>query len=206
MDLMNQKQADLLLAKYRIQFSRLYPTKNLKEAIKISKKIGFPVVLKIASEKIIHKSDIGGVITGIKNIPGLKIGYKKIQRIKNEGIYVQKMLFGRELIIGMKRDLHFGPVIMFGLGGVFVEVLEDISFRVAPVAKKDAINMVKEIKGYEILKGTRGKKPVNIEKISEIIRNLSKLSMKNKNVQQIDLNPVIADEKRAVAVDVRILV
>jgi len=207
MNLMNQKEALGLLKAHRIPFSKLYLTTDANGALKIAKKIGFPVVLKIASGKIIHKSDVGGVIIDIKNELELKNNYKKIQRTKNiKGVYVQKMLKGNEVIVGMERDEIFGPVLMFGTGGIFVELLKDVSFRIAPVNKRDAIDMIKETKGYEILKGVRGKKPINITKVSEIIYNLSKLSIKNKEIKQIDLNPVIADEKSAVVVDVRMLV
>lgn len=210
MELINQKEALGLLSAYKIPFFMLYPAKNISEAIRIATKISYPVVLKAASEQITHKSDIGGVITGIRNDAELKEGYAGIMKIKErvagiDGVYVQKMLNGKELIIGMKRDSAFGPVIMFGTGGVFVEVMKDVSFRVAPVNKREAIAMIREIKAYPVLKGIRGTAIVNIDGISKIICNLSRLSLKNSNIKQIDLNPVIADEKGAAAVDVRMM-
>ncbi len=134
-----------LLEKYKIPLVNSLLTKTSKEAVKLSKKIGFPLVLKISSPDIIHKSDIGGVKVGIENENELVKAYDEIiknakkKRAKIEGVVVQKMEQGKEVIVGMKDDPQFGPTIMFGLGGVFVEVMKDVSFRITPDDKKEAL-------------------------------------------------------------------
>jgi len=119
---------------------------------------------------------------------------------------IQPMMKGKEIIIGMKRDPFFGPVIVFGLGGIFVEILKDVSMRIAPLTKKDASEMLTEIKGIEILKGARGEKSVNFKALQKIILSLSRLSLKHREIKEIDLNPVMVDEKEARVVDARIIV
>jgi len=128
----------------------------------------------------------------------------KIRKI--EGILVQKMGFGREIALGMKRDLQFGPVLMFGLGGIFIETLKDVSFRICPLSKKTAKEMIKEIRGYPVLKGQRGKRGINIEKLVEIILQLSKLSLENPEIKEIDFNPIFVDEKTAKVADLKFFV
>jgi len=188
MSLLNFSETKKLLLKYKIPFCKTEFVTSKEEAINFAKKIGFPVVLKIFSKEILHKTDIGGVKTEIKNEKELKKSFNELKKIKKiEGILIQKQIKGQEIAIGMKRDNQFGPVLMVGLGGIFIEVLKDISFRICPLSKKEAKEMIKELKGYPILKGYRNQKPVNLEKISEIITNLSKLSLKEKNIKEIDL-------------------
>jgi acyl-CoA synthetase (NDP forming) len=153
---------------------------------------------------------MGGVKTNIQNEEELKAAFEAIKKsakkTKIEGILVQKMEQGKEVIIGMKQDPQFGPVIMFGLGGVFVEVLKDVSFRVAPIDKKEAEEMINEIKSSEILKGVRGEKPVKISALIDLLIKISNLAVKEKNILEIDLNPVMIDEKSAKVVDVRMMI
>jgi len=211
MDFNNTKK---LLGKYKLPLVSSLLAKTKEDAIKLSKKIGFPLILKIFSPDIIHKSDVGGVKIGIGDEEALVQGYeeiiknvkKKKPRAKIEGILLQKMEEGKEVIVGMKNDPQFGATIMFGLGGVFVEVLKDISFRIAPVDKKEALNMIKEIKSYKILEGVRGEKGVNINDLVNIIIKTSDMVLKNKKIIELDFNPIIADEKKAVVVDARIIV
>lgn len=180
---------------------------SLNEAIEISKNIGFPVVLKILSKEIIHKFDVGGVKVNIKNVEELKENYLDIERNlkeKIEGIIVQKMVKGYELILGAKRDEKFGPIILFGLGGIYVEVFKDISFRLAPIREYSAYRMIEEIKAYEILKGTRGQKGVNVEKLVESIERISQIIVDLEDIKEIDINPIIANENDCLVVDVRI--
>jgi len=182
---------------------------NLQEVLNFLKKHGVPVVLKIESTKILHKTDIGGVITDISNKKELIQNWKKIKKLAQKykaKILIQKQITGYEVIIGAKQDPVFGPVIMFGLGGIFVEVFKDVSFRLAPITKKETQEMIKEIKGYKILKGYRGKKAINLKQIENILFNLSKLITKNHQIQEVDLNPVIVNEKQAQVVDVKIIV
>ncbi|OGN95096.1 MAG: acetyl-CoA synthetase [Chloroflexi bacterium RBG_13_51_18] len=188
--------------------------KSQKEAVEISNDIGFPVVLKIASPDITHKTDAGGVKVGLKSAADVKKAYaeimasarKKFPKAKIEGVAVQKMARqGIEIIVGMFKDPQFGPVIMFGLGGIFVEVLKDVSFRLVPIVKRDAEEMIKEIKGYALLKGYRGQEPAHIPSLVDILLKLSTLVDKTPEIREIDLNPVFAYKDSAIAVDARIV-
>jgi len=200
-----------LLEKYKIKFFKSKMVKDLDAAAAAAKKFGFPVVLKVISKDIIHKSDVGGVVTGIMDEKKVKEGFlkimknikRKVPKAKIEGVLVQKQCKGEEIIIGMKRDKQFGPVIMFGLGGIFVEVMKDVVFRICPVDRKMAIEMVNEIKAAPVLKGFRGKKKINIDAVVDIITKISKIAMDKKKILEIDLNPIIVDEKNANVVDVR---
>ncbi len=186
-----------------------------KEAMQAAKKIGFPVVMKIASPQIIHKSDAGGVKVGLKNPNEVKTAFKEI--VKNakkydknaviKGVLVQEMIKGRkETIIGSKLEPGFGPVVMFGMGGIYVEVLKDVTFRLAPVTDTEADEMISSIKTSKLLQGVRGEKPSDIKKLSECIQRLSQLVTNFKEIKELDMNPVLVFEngKGCKVVDVRI--
>ena len=186
-----------------------------KEAIQASKKIGFPVVMKIASPQIIHKSDAGGVKVGLKNPQEVRVAFKEI--IKNakkydkkaiiKGVLVQEMVKGgKETIIGSKLEPGFGPVVMFGMGGIYVEVLKDVTFRLAPITNNEADEMISSIKTNKLLQGVRGEKPSDLNKLSECIQRLSQLVSDFKEIKELDMNPVLVFEKGkgCKAVDVRI--
>jgi acyl-CoA synthetase (NDP forming) len=188
--------------------------KTRKEAISLSRKMGFPVALKITSPDVIHKSDLGGVKLSLNNVSEVKKAYDEIlKKVKKQypnavvrGVSVQKMARpGTEVIVGTSKDPQFGPIIMFGLGGVFVELLKDVSFRVIPVKRKDAQEMINEIKGYPILEGYRGKDPADISALVEIILKISKLVEENSQIKELELNPIFAYRDKAVAVDARII-
>ena len=188
--------------------------KSQKEAADTASDIGFPIVLKIASPDITHKTDAGGVKTGLKNAAEVKKAYteimasvkQKFPEAKIEGVAVQSMARpGIEIIIGMSKDAQFGPVIMFGLGGIFVEVLKDVSFRLIPILKRDAEEMIKEIKGYALLNGYRGQEPADIPSLVDVLMKVSALVEKTPEIKEIDLNPVFAYKDTAVAVDARIV-
>ena len=188
--------------------------KNQKEAVSVSQRIGFPVVLKIASPDVVHKTDSGGVKLGLKNASEVKKAYddilksvkKKYPRALIHGISVQKMVPpGTEVIIGTSKDPQFGPVIMFGLGGVFVEVLKDVSFRIIPVGRRDAQEMIQETKGFPLLQGFRGKEPANISALVGMILKISKWINENPQIREMELNPVLAYKDKALAVDARIV-
>ena len=185
-----------------------------KEAIAKSKEIGFPVVLKVVSPDIVHKSDIGGVKVGLTSVAGVAKAYKEIMaaarssypKARIDGVSVQKMVgSGVEVIIGMSKDPQFGPVIMFGLGGILVELLKDVSFRVVPLNRKDAAEMIREVKGYPLLDGYRGRERVNVALLEEMILKISDLAERNPEIKELDLNPVIVGKNSAVAVDARIV-
>jgi acyl-CoA synthetase (NDP forming) len=188
--------------------------RSKKEAISISKEMGFPVVLKINSPDVVHKSDSGGVKLGLANATQVGKAYSDIiSSIKQvypeaqiQGVSVQPMASpGVEVIVGMSKDPQFGPVIMFGLGGILVEVLKDVSFRIVPLTERDAREMIKEIKGYPILEGYRGQKPASIPKLEKLIVKVSQFVEKNPQIKELDLNPIFAYPDKAVAVDARII-
>ena len=188
--------------------------KSQKEAASISQKMGFPVALKIISPDVIHKSDSGGVKLSVNSVSEVKKAYDEIlKKIKKQyptavvhGISVQKMVrAGTEVIVGTSKDPQFGPVIMFGLGGIFVELLKDVSFRVIPVERRDVQEMIQEIKGYPLLQGYRGKEPANITALVEIILKISKLIEENPQIKELELNPIFVYRDKAVGVDARII-
>ena len=185
-----------------------------EEAIEISRELGFPVVLKIASPDIVHKSDAGGVKLGLRTSKQVGKAYDAILSSVHQkhpgavvdGISVQKMARpGLEVIIGMSKDAQFGPVLMFGLGGIFVEVIRDVSFRIVPLTKRDAREMIREIKGYPLLEGYRSQPPVDIPFLEEMLLQVSRFVEQNPEVKELDLNPIFAYSSGALAVDARII-
>ena len=198
-----------ILSKYSILSCKEKLVGSKKEAFLFTEKIGFPVVLKIYSSDIPHITDVGGLKQGIKDKKELEKAWDDIlSSVKKnkpkaliEGFLVQKEIEGVEIMVGMKRSREFGPVLMFGLGGVLVEVLKDVSFGIVPISRSTAIRMIKEIKGYKILKGFRGNPAVNLENLIDILINLSRLSLENPEIKEIDLNPIIVNSKKALVVD-----
>ena len=188
--------------------------KTQKEAVSLSQKMGFPIALKIASPEVIHKSDSGGVKLSLNNVSEVKKAYDEIlKKVKKQypdavihGVSVQKMVRpGTEVIVGVSKDPQFGPVIMFGLGGIFVELLKDVTFRVIPVEQRDAREMIKEVKGYPLLQGYRGKESANISALVEVILKISKLIEENPHIKELELNPIFVYREKAVGVDARII-
>jgi len=184
------------------------------DAAKLGKKVGFPVVLKIVSPDILHKTEAGGVVVGVKTPQDAQKAYATIvanakkynKKAKIDGVQVQQMVGGgQEVIIGAVTDPSFGKLVAFGMGGVLVEVLKDVTFRLAPVTRDEALGMLDGIKAAEILKGVRGGKGVNRASLAGLIENVSKLIADFPEIAEMDLNPVFASEKAAVAADVRII-
>lgn len=184
------------------------------DATEIAHKIGFPVVAKIVSPDVLHKTDVGGVILNIVDEDGVRASFSTIidnvrRRAPNariRGVLISKMVpSDLEVIIGGLRDEQFGPVVMFGLGGVFVEVLRDVSFRVAPVTVDDALEMMTEIKAAKVLRGFRGKPPRDMETLARIIVATADILLENPEIDQIDFNPVMAYEHGAAVVDARMV-
>ena len=184
------------------------------EAVAISRQLGFPVVLKISSPDIVHKSDAGGVRLGLETPEQVERAYDEILKSASQkypgarvpGLSVQKMAApGVEVIIGMSKDAQFGPVLMFGLGGIWVEILEDVSLRVIPVTRRDVREMIKEIKGYKMLTGSRGLSPVDESKLEDMLLAVADFVTQYPLVKELDLNPVIAYSDRAVVVDARVV-
>ncbi|MEM3403308.1 MAG: acetate--CoA ligase family protein [Nitrososphaeria archaeon] len=209
-----ENEAYKVLSSYNIQISPYKLVHSLKEAEDAAKMIGFPVVLKIVSPDIIHKSDIGGVKIGIENLSQLRECYgalmdsveKNAPNAKIVGVLVVKMApKSVEVVIGMLRDPTFGPTVMFGLGGVLIEIMKDVVFRIAPVDKKEALEMIKKVKGFPLLSGFRGSKPLDLESLADLISNVSKIAVENPLIDQMDLNPVIVYERGLAVVDARII-
>ncbi|TET88455.1 MAG: acetyl-CoA synthetase, partial [Dehalococcoidia bacterium] len=203
-----------LLEKAGISVIKTKHPPSMKEAVALSKEIGFPVVLKIASPDVIHKSDAGGVKVGLKNGAQVSQAYREIMTsIKQkhpkatiDGISVQPMAKpGVEVIIGMNKDPQFGPVLMFGLGGILVEILKDVSFRIVPLARRDAREMIRDIKGYPVLEGYRGQEPANVPFLEEMLLKVSDFAERNPEIKELDLNPIFAYRDGAIAVDARIV-
>ncbi len=188
--------------------------KTAKEAIEASRTIGFPVVLKIASSDVLHKSDIGGVAVDVGSEKEVEKRYneimnnsiKKVPNALIAGILVQKQVPNTiQVIIGGIRDNQFGPAVMFGLGGIFVELFKDVAFGIAPVIETEALEMMKEIKGYPILSGYRGMKELAISQIIKTIVTISELISDVDEIKEVELNPLFVYEKSVVAVDARII-
>ena len=185
-----------------------------REAVSLAREMGFPVAMKIISPDIVHKTDAGGVKLGLANAAQVEKAYhdimssvrQKAPQAQIEGVSVQKMARpGTELIIGMNKDEQFGPVIMFGLGGIFVEILKDVSFRLVPLTPGDAAEMVAEIKGFRLLQGFRGQEPVNISLLEDLIVKISDFVDKNPQIKELDLNPVFGYRDSLAIVDARII-
>ena len=196
-----------LLNKYKIPVVNTSILTSKEKVLKAATAIGYPVVLKLDSPEIVHKSDAGAVITNIANRNELENAYDKLKSIdvKLNGYIISKQVTGTEVIVGGKKDEHFGAVVMFGVGGVFVEILKDVSLRIAPVMKKDAYEMLDEIQARGILDGERGYPKANRVKLAELIVNVSKLIYKE-DIEELDLNPCFVDENSVGVADFRMLV
>lgn len=187
---------------------------NANEAVSKARELGLPAVLKVVSPDILHKSDVGGVLVGLKSLEEVKEGFEKVLRnvkkhkpaARIEGLLVQKMVpAGFEVIVGAMRDPEFGPTVMFGLGGVYAEVFEDVAFGVVPLDENEANEMVTSIRGYRLLKGHRNAPAVDKGAIVSTILKVSKLIEEQTEIDQLDLNPLMAYQAGVAAVDARIL-
>jgi acyl-CoA synthetase (NDP forming) len=183
------------------------------EAVEIAKKIGFPVVMKIVSPQVIHKTEVGGVEVNINSEGEVKKFYNEIiSRTKEKmpdaeikGILLEEMIQGTELIVGTTEDPQFGPMIMFGVGGIFVEVYKDVSFRLVPITNGDALDMLNEIHGKALLTGVRGLPKADTEQLLKILMNVSDLVASYREIKEMDINPLIITKNGAVAADARII-
>jgi acetyltransferase len=207
-ELLTAEEVYDVLAAYGIPVPDWKIACNLEEAENAADEIGFPVVIKADAESIIHKSDVGGVAINLKDENEVRIAVENMQ--KNFGemnlkFFVQKyMPGGRELIVGAKAENGLGHLIMFGIGGIFVELLKDVIFKIAPVTNVEVQDMFSSIKAASLLDGIRGEKGVNKDGVMEIIQRTSQLITDFPMIQEMDLNPIIAYEDRVVAVDARI--
>jgi acetyl-CoA synthetase (ADP-forming) len=209
-----EPEAKSICAKYGIPVTKSMVAHTSDEAVDSAEKLGYPVVLKIVSPDVIHKSDVGGVKVGIQNPEDVGRSYveilesvkKKVVGAKIAGVLVQEMVPPTtEVIVGAIKDPQFGPAVMFGLGGVFVELLKDVTFRIAPVTLAEALEMITEVKAYPLLRGYRNTPPVDVDAIAGIIVSTSTAVMENPQIKELDLNPVMVYEKGAKVVDARII-
>lgn len=204
-----------VLSAYGIRVCKDGEAKDLDQAIALADRIGYPVVMKLNSKKISHKTDVGGVRVGIENADQLRAEYTDMVnklKAKNlldgmEGVIIQEMVKSdREMVCGIATDPQYGPMMMFGLGGVFVEVMKDVSFRLAPLSDLDALDMIKSVKAYKLLEGVRGAVPADINQIKDILLRLSQLVKDFPFVDELDINPLMISNKdgEPIAVDGRI--
>ena len=209
-----EPEAKQVCRAYGIPTPNFIVVRSRDEAASCAAEFGFPVVLKIVSPDILHKTEAGGVVVGLENSEQVEAAYEQIlvnvrklvQNPRIEGVLVQSMIpAGVEVIVGGFRDSQFGPTVLFGLGGIFVEVLKDASFRVAPITQLDSKQMIEEIHGYPMLKGVRGQPASDEEAITQILQAASNIMLENSEIQELDLNPVIVHAKGAVVADARIL-
>lgn len=206
---LTEYQAKRVLAAYGVPVTREGLAGSREEAVALARRIGYPVVLKVQSPQIAHKTEAGGVRLGLVDDDQVRAAYGEIVENARKhapgaaihGVLVQEMIDGGvEVIIGMTRDPVFGPVLMFGLGGIFVEALRDVSFRVAPLSRRDAEEMIKEIKGHRVLEGMRGLPPVDFEALTDVILKVSRL-VTDHAIQELDVNPLVVSPRGAVVVD-----
>jgi acyl-CoA synthetase (NDP forming) len=209
-----ETEAKTICMEYSIPVTAFKLARNEAEAAKYAENLGFPVVLKIVSPQILHKSDAGGVMVNLKTASEVRDAYGKIlanakkydAAARTEGVLVQEMApQSTEVIVGAIKDAQFGQTLMFGLGGIFVELLKDVTFRIAPITREDAVEMITGVKAYPLLKGYRNTPPADIDAIVAILLNTSRLVMDYPEVKELDLNPVMAYEQGAKTVDARII-
>jgi acyl-CoA synthetase (NDP forming) len=201
------EEAGIAIVRARLATSR-------DAAVQAARDIGFPVVLKVVSPQITHKSDVGGVKLDLKSPEEVAAAFDEIMAAARraapdaaiDGVSVQQMARpGIEVIVGVSTDPQFGPVIMFGLGGILVEVLKDVSFRIIPIASRDARQMIHEIKGFPLLEGYRGQDPADLAALESLLLRVSAFVEQQPEVSELDLNPVFAYKDGALAVDARIV-
>lgn len=207
-----EPEAKELCRSYGLPVGKWLVTKTPNEARQASTSLGFPVAAKVVSPDVLHKSDVGGVILNIRDGQEAEVAFQRIRSICDEkgyrfgGVLVERMASpGVETIIGGKRDPQFGPVILFGLGGIFVEIFKDVSFRVAPLERVDAIEMISELKAFPLLKGARGREPVDMDALVDSLLKVSEMMMGEGSIKELDLNPTIAYEKGCLVLDARVI-
>lgn len=207
-------EAKQILSEAGIPCTQTVLASSKEKAVSISEELGYPVVLKVSSVDISHKSDAGGVKVNLNSAKEVEEAYESIMtscraydpKADIEGVSVQPMARpGTEIIMGMIKDKSFGPVVMFGLGGIFVEVLKDVAFRIVPIEKMDAVQMMEEIQGKKLLGGYRGKEAADKETLQNMLVKLSDFVNATPEIEEIDMNPVFAYSDGAAVVDARII-
>ncbi len=205
MQLVGFEDAKKILSKYKISFPRTVFVSSDKELLKSVKNFKYPLYLKIYGKDILHRTELGGVGEASNKADLQKLFFRMIKIKGTDGVLIQEKVNGKSLIMGMKRDAQFGPIIIVGIGGIFAEILKDFVLRVAPISEKAALEMFSELKGYAYLCGARDKEQINFKAAAKIMVALSDLAIKEKEIKEIDLNPVIVNSKKASAVDFKFL-
>jgi len=202
-----EPQAKRLLSLAGLDVPRSFLARGVDEAIRFAKEIDYPVVGKVVSPKAIHKSEKNGVEVGIDNERKVREAFHRFSKIEGfEGMLVEEMLSGLELIVGAKNDYQFGPVVLFGIGGVWVEIYRDVILRMAPLGQRDIDSMMRCIKARPLLEGYRGSNPVNFRELSKLLMTFSDLVMDlESDMESIDLNPVFCSSNKCIVADARIL-
>ena len=202
---LSEYESKLLLAEYGIPITREGIVTTAEDAVKKAAEIGFPVVLKGSGEAISHKTEMNLISLNLKDKEDVRQAFKELTtnpKAKVKEILVQQMVKGdRELMVGLTRDSQFGPCVMYGLGGIFTEILEDVAFRVAPLTHWDALDMMNDIKGKKILEAFRGKPAVDREMLADILLALGQIGLDHEKVHEIDINPLKLIDGKPVAVD-----
>lgn len=203
--ILSEYESKLLLASYGLPVTAEELAKTPEELLEAAAKIGYPLVIKGCSADIAHKTEKGLIRVDVRNDEEAITAFDEIVESMNgaeKTVLVQQMIRGqRELVIGLTRDPQFGPCVMFGLGGIFTEVLKDTAFRVAPLDKSDALDMMQEIKAHKILESVRGLEAVDRDLLAEMLINVGRIGIENKIIKEIDINPVIISGGKPVAVD-----
>jgi len=202
---LSEYESKKILAAYRIPVTKEALVEDVKDLAKAAQEIGYPLVLKGCSSEISHKTEKGLIRVDIRNEDEAVKAFEEIMTDMDgneNAVLVQEMVKGqRELVIGLTRDAQFGPCVMFGLGGIFTEILKDISFRIAPLEKRDALDMMKDIKGHKILEAVRGMEAADLDILSDILIKIGQIGMENDRIKEIDINPVILSGSKPIAVD-----
>jgi acetyl-CoA synthetase (ADP-forming) len=202
-----------ILTHYGISVVKAELATDVDQAVRLARRIGWPVVLKVVSPQIIHKTDVGGVELDLRDETDVRRAWERIARTVGErvptasieGMLVQQMVEGYEVIVGGKLDPQFGQTVMLGAGGIYAEVLRDVSIRICPVTQRDARQMISEIKFSQVLRGYRGRPPADLEALTDVICRTSRMLEENPEIGELDINPLFVLTQGAVAVDVRII-
>jgi len=202
---LSEYESKQVLNAYGIPVTREILVNDVEGLLKATQEIGYPLVLKGCSSEIAHKTEKGLIKVDIRNDDEAKVAFEQIipgVSGPENAVLVQEMVRGeRELVIGLTRDPQFGPCVMFGLGGIFTEILKDISFRVAPLEKRDALEMMQEINGSKILESVRGMEEANLDMLADMLMKIGQIGLDHEKVKEIDVNPVIISKGNPVAVD-----
>lgn len=202
---LSEYESKLILKEYGIKTSPEIQVDNIDDLKKAVEEIGCPLVLKGCSSDLAHKTEQNMIRLDIRSLDEASAAFEDIMKKmpgQDAGVLVQKMIKGqRELMVGMTRDPQFGPSVMFGLGGIFTEILRDVTFRIAPLEKVDALEMMREIRGAKILDAVRGMEAADLDQLAEILISVGKIGLENEEIMEIDINPLIISGSESIAVD-----